>query len=676
MGAFSRSMLKSRVAVFSLTFLVVLASLLFTVPIVKADTYNQIPLWINVMEGSGFTSEQKDQIEQEMDAIFAKAGLNWRVTSIVLEENYTDPDKSNDQPGEVRIGPEENGLYTNGSKEVENLAGAKMFVVKKILNETGGNSGFLGGSEIVPGTRTIVVASTRSNGSLVDGQVWAHELGHILGLNHTYANGTERSSGDLMYRYAMGGTNLTAGDIAQMNQTKEERELGVPKLTEDQLGRNYDEYFSEAEDPLGDSLYGFTDIVRGFFSFFVLDETEDLYITTSLAELIPAGVGFTFSVAMDTDNDPATGGEFQGWLGIDFLIIVNAMLPGMVEGILYKYPEMLPIVPLETRIDTRLRHRCNEGPPEIPSIPVQNTIVIKLPLVTLGPISDPILVGMHIQSADGLGWDKFGIMPLQTSSPKRPVLDFDPPVAPSNTLITASGNGFTPTNRVSIVFNHMNLSTTNVELDGTFSTTFVVPDLPPGHYMADAIDDSHVFGVAVFTITPTVYVHDVSMDSVLPSKSVVCENYTAEIKTKVRNSGGYVESFFDVYCYVSDFLGTYEVGMQTISLDPNETADLVFMWDTNGFARGDYTVWAYAEPVAGETNTADNAYVDGIITVTMQGDLNADNVVDIFDIVRVAVAFGAVPTDPNWDPNADINGDNIIDIFDIVIVGIHFGETS
>jgi hypothetical protein len=60
----------------------------------------------------------------------------------------------------------------------------------------------------------------------------------------------------------------------------------------------------------------------------------------------------------------------------------------------------------------------------------------------------------------------------------------------------------------------------------------------------------------------------------------------------------------------------------------------------------------------------------------MQGDINGDNTVDIFDIVRVALAFGAVPADHNWDPNADINGDKIIDIFDIVIVGLHFGETS
>lgn len=78
----------------------------------------------------------------------------------------------------------------------------------------------------------------------------------------------------------------------------------------------------------------------------------------------------------------------------------------------------------------------------------------------------------------------------------------------------------------------------------------------------------------------------------------------------------------------------------------------------------------------GETDVIDNTHTNGVITVTMQGDINADNIVDIFDIVRVALAFSSKPGDPNWNPNADINGDNTIDIFDIVTIAIHFGESG
>lgn len=60
----------------------------------------------------------------------------------------------------------------------------------------------------------------------------------------------------------------------------------------------------------------------------------------------------------------------------------------------------------------------------------------------------------------------------------------------------------------------------------------------------------------------------------------------------------------------------------------------------------------------------------------MQGDTNADNIVDIIDIVIIAGAFTSQPGDPNWNPVADINNDGIVDIIDIVIVAGHFGETG
>jgi len=61
---------------------------------------------------------------------------------------------------------------------------------------------------------------------------------------------------------------------------------------------------------------------------------------------------------------------------------------------------------------------------------------------------------------------------------------------------------------------------------------------------------------------------------------------------------------------------------------------------------------------------------------TLVGDINGDGVVDIFDIVIVAAAFGSTLGDPNWSSDADQKPDGIIDIFDLVKVAVHFGETS
>jgi parallel beta-helix repeat protein len=59
----------------------------------------------------------------------------------------------------------------------------------------------------------------------------------------------------------------------------------------------------------------------------------------------------------------------------------------------------------------------------------------------------------------------------------------------------------------------------------------------------------------------------------------------------------------------------------------------------------------------------------------IEGDLNVDGTVDIFDIVIVALEFGRPPP-PIEDTRADVNKDGVVDIFDIAIVAIHFGETS
>jgi len=54
-----------------------------------------------------------------------------------------------------------------------------------------------------------------------------------------------------------------------------------------------------------------------------------------------------------------------------------------------------------------------------------------------------------------------------------------------------------------------------------------------------------------------------------------------------------------------------------------------------------------------------------------------DGKVDMFDILVVGLAFGSKPGDPNWDPVADVETTfslNLIDIFDLVTIAVHFGE--
>lgn len=58
-----------------------------------------------------------------------------------------------------------------------------------------------------------------------------------------------------------------------------------------------------------------------------------------------------------------------------------------------------------------------------------------------------------------------------------------------------------------------------------------------------------------------------------------------------------------------------------------------------------------------------------------QGDANKDGVVDLVDIVLVALAYDSKLGSPNWNAAADLDRNGIVDIFDISAVGKDFGKT-
>jgi len=63
------------------------------------------------------------------------------------------------------------------------------------------------------------------------------------------------------------------------------------------------------------------------------------------------------------------------------------------------------------------------------------------------------------------------------------------------------------------------------------------------------------------------------------------------------------------------------------------------------------------------------------IVIYLRGDINGDHAVDINDLDKAAAAFGATPSDSDWDPTADLVKDDLIDIFDVVLIAIDYGKS-
>jgi hypothetical protein len=108
---------------------------------------------------------------------------------------------------------------------------------------------------------------------------------------------------------------------------------------------------------------------------------------------------------------------------------------------------------------------------------------------------------------------------------------------------------------------------------------------------------------------------DVAVVNVTSSKTIIGQGFNTSIKVSVTNQGSYTETFS-----VTLYANTTSIATQTITLTSGNSTTITFTWNTSGFAKGNYTIWAYAWPVPGETHTEDNSLTDGWVTITTVGD--------------------------------------------------------
>jgi hypothetical protein len=124
---------------------------------------------------------------------------------------------------------------------------------------------------------------------------------------------------------------------------------------------------------------------------------------------------------------------------------------------------------------------------------------------------------------------------------------------------------------------------------------------------------------------------------------------------------------FDVYypwgeLYLTRTAMTNGTGIATVSFQlpwlPHDPAFYVGIWAVNA-----------ATDIASEVTRDTLVFGYGVLL----GDVNYDGMIDILDCVLIAAAFGATPSDPDWNLSSDVNRDNLVDVYDMIFVSIDFG---
>jgi hypothetical protein len=168
--------------------------------------------------------------------------------------------------------------------------------------------------------------------------------------------------------------------------------------------------------------------------------------------------------------------------------------------------------------------------------------------------------------------------------------------------------------------------------------------------------------------TLTTSQHDVAVADVMLSKNIIGQGYSLNVNVTAADQGMYTETF-KVTVYAN---GTI-IASQNITLSSGSAGTITFTWNTTGFAKGKYTIKAYAWPVPNEANVTNNSFVDGTVQVAKKGDLTGDGSVDVLDLIIVAEALGTHPGDPKWNPNADVNSDGVVNVLDLILVAKYLG---
>ena len=170
--------------------------------------------------------------------------------------------------------------------------------------------------------------------------------------------------------------------------------------------------------------------------------------------------------------------------------------------------------------------------------------------------------------------------------------------------------------------------------------------------------------------------HDIATVNVALSKTIVGQGYGGNVTVTAQNGGTLTE-----YFAVTTYANTTVTSVLNFNLTSGSIQNKTYVWNTTGFAYGNYILKGVGDVVLGEVDVADNNYTCPVsVHVGVPGDISGptqgvyDGTANMRDINYLILLFNTNPSSPNWKPNADINNDGTVNMRDIQIVVLNFNK--
>lgn len=170
--------------------------------------------------------------------------------------------------------------------------------------------------------------------------------------------------------------------------------------------------------------------------------------------------------------------------------------------------------------------------------------------------------------------------------------------------------------------------------------------------------------------------HNVGIANVVIDYAVTWWGAPSKINVTVVNYGSYSE-----IVNMTVFANTTIIGViNNLNLSIGDSRTLTTSWDGGILNYGPYVISAYVAPVMNETNIADNTCFGGTVIVTFSGDVDGNGVINVLDLIKLAMAIGKPwpPINPIYPlpVRIDINIDGRINVLDLILVARGFGTST